>query len=191
MKSKTIDTQSIFSVGGKIRSLRRRQARTLNDIATAAGLSKPFLSQVERGLASPSITSLVSIAKALGVPVNYFFEAPTEDSGVRRYKNLQFFALANSANLFGRLSNQSSDRLLEAVLVRIPPGDRPAEVTSHAGEEFVHVLSGEMTITQEGRSFVLGPGDSAHYLSTMPHSWSNARDDEEAVLVWVGTSRLF
>jgi quercetin dioxygenase-like cupin family protein/DNA-binding XRE family transcriptional regulator len=190
MASKTVETQNVVSVGSKIRSLRQRQGRTLDDIATVSQLSKPFLSQVERDHASPSITSLVSIAKALGVPVSYFVDTPTEEGCVRRGKDLQFFTFADSADLFARLSNQSGGRQLEAILVRMPPGERPSEVTTHAGEEFVHVLSGEVTITLEGKSFVLGAGDSAHYESTVPHSWTNTRDDE-AVLVWVGTPRLF
>ncbi len=53
----------------------------------------------------------------------------------------------------------------------------------------MHVLSGEVTITLEGKTFVLGVGDSAHYESTIPPIWTNTRDDE-AVLVWVGTPRL-
>ncbi|MDN7754845.1 cupin domain-containing protein [Burkholderia gladioli] len=190
MASETAKTKSVVSVGSKIRSLRQRQGRTLGDIATAAQLSKPFLSQVERDRASPSLTSLVSIAKALGVPASYFVDTPIEEGCVRRRKDLQYFAFADSTDLFARLSNPSGDRQLEAILVRMPPGERPSEVTTHAGEEFVHVLSGEVTITLEGKSFVLGAGDSAHYEATVSHSWKNTRADE-AVLVWVGTPRLF
>ncbi|RQU99208.1 XRE family transcriptional regulator [Burkholderia cenocepacia] len=145
MAAKTFENQSVVSVGSKIRLLRQRQGRTLGDIATVSQLSKPFLSQIERGHASPSLTSLVSIAKALGVPVSYFVDTPTEESCVRRRKDLQYFAFADSTDLFARLSNQSGGRQLEAILVRMPPGERPSEVTTHAGEEFVHVLSGEVT----------------------------------------------
>jgi quercetin dioxygenase-like cupin family protein len=60
----------------------------------------------------------------------------------------------------------------------MPPGERPSEGTTHACEEFVHVLSGEVTITLKGESFVLCAGDSAHYESAIPHIWTNTRDDE-------------
>lgn len=46
--------------------------------------------------------------------------------------------------------------------MRLSPGERPGKGTTHACEEFVHVLSGEVTITLEGKTFVLGVGDSAH-----------------------------
>ncbi|WP_321941142.1 helix-turn-helix domain-containing protein [Burkholderia cepacia] len=171
MASKTVETRRSVSVGSKIRLLRQRQGRTLDDVATVSQLSKPFLSQVERDHASPSITSLASIAKALGVSASYFIDTPTEESCVRRRKDLRYFAFADSADLLARLSI------------------RPGKGTTHACEEFVHVLSGEVTITLEGKTFVLGVGDSAHYESTIPPIWTNTRDDE-AVLVWVGTPRL-
>jgi quercetin dioxygenase-like cupin family protein/DNA-binding XRE family transcriptional regulator len=190
VESQNVASQSVVSVGSKIRGLRQRQGRTLDDIATAAQLSKPFLSQVERDLASPSITSLVSIAKALGVPVSYFVDTPTEAGCVCRGQDLKFFGFADSTDLYARLTNPSGGRQLEAILVRIPAGDRPSEVTTHAGEEFLHVLSGEVTLTLEGQSFVLGVGDSAHYESTVPHAWTNT-SNQETVLVWVGTPRLF
>lgn len=189
MASKPVETRNVVSVGSKIRSLRQRQGRTLDDIAIVSHLSKSFLSQVERDHASPSITSLASIAKALGVSISYFVDTPTEEGRVRRHKDLQYFAFDGSADLLARLSNQSGGRQLEAILVRMPPGERPSKVTTHACEEFVHVLSGEVTITLEGKSFVLGAGDSAHYESTIPHLWTNTRDDE-AVLVWAGTPQL-
>ena len=66
------------SLGNKIRALRQRLKLTLDETSTIAGISKPFLSQVERGRATPSITSLVRIAKALGVTMQYFIDTPTE-----------------------------------------------------------------------------------------------------------------
>jgi quercetin dioxygenase-like cupin family protein len=177
-------------LGSKIRALRKRLSRTLEEAATAAGISKPFLSQVERGLATPSITSLAGIARSLGVAVQYFVDTPTEGRSVCRGDDLKFFGFADSANLFARLTNMSGDRQLEAILVRMPAGQPPSEVTTHAGEEFLYVLRGQVSLTLEGTTFVLQAGDSAHYESTVPHGWVNATS-EETLLVWVGTPRLF
>jgi transcriptional regulator with XRE-family HTH domain len=178
------------SLGNKIRSLRQRLKRTLDDIATAARISKPFLSQVERGLASPSLTSLVGIANALGVTLQYFVDTPTEERSVSRGDQLQFFGFSDSANLFARLTNLTGGRQLEAILVKMPPGKKHSEVNTHAGEEFLYVISGKVSLTLEGKTFSLQAGDSAHYESTVSHSWANAALIE-AVVVWVGTPRLF
>jgi quercetin dioxygenase-like cupin family protein len=107
-----------------------------------------------------------------------------------RGDQLKFFGFADSANLFARLTNLTGGRQLEAILVRMPPGQKRSEVTTHAGEEFVYVISGEVSLTLEGKTFVLHAGDSAHYESTVPHSWANTARIE-TVVVWVGTPRLF
>jgi quercetin dioxygenase-like cupin family protein/DNA-binding XRE family transcriptional regulator len=177
-------------IGRKIRALRQRLKRTLDETATAAGISKPFLSQVERGHATPSITSLVGIALALGVAVQYFVDSPTEARSVCRGEELKFFGFGDSANLFGRLTNLSGGRKLEAILVRMPPGQKSSEVTTPAGEEFLYVMSGQISLSLEGTTFRLRAGDSAHYESKVPHAWANSAS-EEAVLVWVGTPTLF
>jgi len=183
-------SNSALEVGSKIRALRQRLKRTLDDTATAAGISKPFLSQVERGLASPSITSLAGIAHALGVTVQYFVDTPSEERSVSRGDQLKFFGFADSANLFARLTNVTGGRQLEAILVTMPVGQKRSEVTTHAGEEFMYVIDGEVSLTLEGKTFVLRAGDSAHYESTVPHSWANTAR-VESVVVWVGTPRLF
>ncbi|QIE28528.1 HTH-type transcriptional regulator PuuR (plasmid) [Caballeronia sp. SBC1] len=182
--------QIAVSIGIKIRSLRQRLKRTLDEVATSAGISKPFLSQVERGQATPSITSLVGIARSLGVTVQYFVDTPTEDKSVRRKSELKYFGFDGTANLFGRLTNLSVGGQLEAILVRMPVGQNPSEVTTHAGEEFLYVMSGQISLTLEGTTFVLQAGDTAHFESTVPHAWCNTAR-EEAAVVWVGTPRLF
>jgi transcriptional regulator with XRE-family HTH domain len=182
--------QTAIALGGKIRALRQRLKLTLGDVAERAELSKPFLSQVERGLASPSITSLKGISRALGVNLQYFVETPSEERSVCRGDQLRFFSFADSSNLFARLTNAPAGRQLEAILVKLPAGQTRSEMTTHAGEEFLYVLSGTLALTLEGKTFTLDEGDSAHYQSTVPHGWSNP-SEEEAVLVWVGTPTLF
>jgi transcriptional regulator with XRE-family HTH domain len=179
------------NLGEKIRGLRHRLNRTLDETATAAGISKPFLSQVERGLASPSLTSLAGIATALGVPLQYFVETPSEERTIRRAEHLRFFSFAGSPDLFARLTDPSVASQLESLLVKLPAGQtQAAEVTTHAGEEFVYLIEGELDLTLDGKTFSLRAGDSAHYESTMPHSWAN-KGKTPATLVWVGTPRLF
>jgi transcriptional regulator with XRE-family HTH domain len=146
-----------LAIGSKIRALRQRLKRTLDETAKAAGISKPFLSQVERGQATPSITSLVGIAQALGVTVQYFVETPTEAKSVCRGEDLKFFGFADSANLFGRLTNLSVDRKLEAILVKMPAGQQPSEVTTHAGEEFLYVMVTPHITSQPFRMHGLTP----------------------------------
>ncbi len=177
-------------LGSKIRALRQRLKRTLECTASAAGISKPFLSQVERGLATPSITSLKGIADALGVAVQYFVDAPSEQQSVFRGGEVRFFEFADTANSFARLTHKPGRRQLEAVLVRFPPCQSgPADMPTSAQEEFLYVTSGQISLTLEDKTFVLKAGDSAHYQSTLPHGWLN-NQATEALAIWVGTPNL-
>jgi transcriptional regulator with XRE-family HTH domain len=178
-----------LSLGYKIRVLRQRLRHTLDRTATAAGLSTPFLSQVERGLANPSIRSLLGISRALGVPVQYFVDSPSEERSVCRADKLKLFGFADSATLFGRLTDGSPGHQLDAMLVKIPPWNEQTQVCTRAGEQFLYVITGEVRLRLEGKIFILATGDSAHFDSTLPHSWGNAKG-VEAVVVWVGTPNL-
>ena len=179
-----------LALGNKIRALRQRLDRTLDETAMAAAISKPFLSQVERGQATPSIASLVGIAHALGVSVQYFIDTPSEDRSVCRAGDIRFFGFADSVNLFGKLTNRLAGRELEAILVKMPARQQASEIKTQAGEEFLYVLSGQVSLMLEGTTFDLRAGDTAHYESTVAHGWANT-GDEETVLVWVGTPKLF
>jgi transcriptional regulator with XRE-family HTH domain len=181
---------SLVDLGEKIRLLRRRLDMTLDQVATAAGISKPFLSQVERAHAAPSISSLTEIAKALGVTMQYFLEPASEGLHVQRAHDARFFSFSGSAASYARLSPAFPQRELEVVLMRMPAGQRDAEVITHAAEEYVYVLAGELLISLDEESARLGAGDSVHYKSRTSRSWLNPSTTETVVL-WVGTPGLF
>jgi transcriptional regulator with XRE-family HTH domain len=183
------DARLFDAIGGKIRALRKRLLLTLDETAALAGISKPFLSQVERGLARPSVATLLGIARALGVSLQYFFDAPREARFVLRGGETRYFGFADTGNLFARLTRVVDDGFIEALLVRIPAGRRFAEVATIAGEQFWYVISGNPTLTLNGKTFTFRPGDAAHYASTDPHRWDND-GEAEAVLMWVGTPSL-
>lgn len=177
-----------MSLGAKIRSRRRLVGMTLEAVAQAADLSKPFLSQVERDQASPSLSSLRKIAGALKVHTGYFVNVPTEKETVKRGDQLRFFTLENSAKQYASLTGNVPNRQLEALLTRLPP-KTVLEVTTHAGEEFLYLLEGCLHISLDDQEFEVRAGDSAHYLSTTRHTWEN-RGEQDVVLIWVGTPAL-
>lgn len=176
-------------LGPKIRSLRQRLALTLDETATRAGISAPFLSQIERGRARPSLTTLVAIARVLGVEVQYLLDAPREERFVARGDHLTFFGFADADKRFARLTQVTAGGRMEALLVRIPAGRKLDDITARAGEQFWYVLSGTVTLTLEGKTYVFREGDSAHYDSTDAHRWENT-GGQEALLMWVGTPNL-
>lgn len=176
-------------LGPKIRSLRQRKQLTLDEAAASAGISTPFLSQVERGLARPSVATLVAIARVLGVDIQYLLDAPREERYVARGDRLTFFGFTDANQRFARLTRVTEGGRMEALLVRIPPGQQLDEITARAGEQFWYVLAGAVTLTLAGATYVFREGDCAHYDSTDAHHWRNT-GEREALLMWVGTPNL-
>lgn len=176
-------------LGTKIRSLRQHRSLTLEEVATNAGISTPFLSQIERGLARPSVSTLMAIARVLGVKIQYLLDAPREERYVARGRQLTFFGFADADNRFARLTQVIEGSRMEALLVRIPAGQKLDEISARAGEQFWYVLSGAVTLTLEGETYVFREGDSAHYDSTGAHHWHNT-GERDALLMWVGTPSL-
>jgi len=184
-----------LELGKKIKKLRTEQKLTLKELGLRANLSVGYISLVERGLTSISLTSLQNIAAALGVSSNDFFQAPTgmAERVVRGY-DLRVFRLDNSHYVYHSLSGSvpKEERQMEPVLVTLLPGQRMESVLpySHDGEEFGYVLEGTLTFLVENKSCDLNPGDSLHIPSTVPHNWANFTN-KLVKLLYVSTAKVF
>lgn len=175
--------------GRRIRTIRQRLRLTLDETAARAGISKPYLSQVERGHATPSLRALIGIARALGVTLQYFVGTQGEAQVVRRAERMTFADFKGSDHQYGHLTKPDGNLSLAAQLVKVPAGAKHFQVAAQSAEEFMYVLSGEVSLTLEGATFVLRAGDTAHFESAAPHGWANP-SDTESVFVWVGTPKL-
>jgi quercetin dioxygenase-like cupin family protein len=162
---------------------------TLTEVAKRSGLSVPFLSQVERGETGLSLHSLVKIAEALGVTLNYFLNIPEPDTPIRYAKDFRFFSLVDSKTQFARIGSVDPNRQLEPIL-SIVPAHYETELIKHAGEEFVYVLKGEIIVTLDRKRYHLSAGDTAHFNSGIRHRWQNPTDFE-TYLLWIGNPKLF
>lgn len=167
------DTESsVLAVGGRIRDMRRARAFTLVQLAEAAGLSHPFLSQLERGLANPSMASLERIARALGtsqvelLSVDEPRQRRSTGGGVREPVSI---VLAGSGTE-GPYSEGSARMLVDG-----PRAFHPMEYSghnvdygdsfSHDEDEWMYVLAGSVEVDLDGLAPVrLAPGDAV-YLS--------------------------
>jgi len=173
-------------VGARLRAIRRLRRATLKVVAERAGLSESFLSQVERGRASPSIGSLQRIATALGVTVADLFE-PDGRRGrprVLRRETRPQLALGTLGRKF--LLTPRPLEHLEVFVAELDPGGSTADTpyTHGDSEELVVVLSGTIHLQLDSDVHELGPGDSIDYRSATPHRVVNA-SDEVAEVMWV------
>jgi transcriptional regulator with XRE-family HTH domain len=175
-----------FDVGARLRAIRHLRRATLKAVAERASLSESFLSQIERGKASPSVASLTRIAAALGVTVADLFEAHESraDPRVLRRERRPTLGFGNSARKF-LLTPRPLENLEVFTAEFVPGGSTGDEPYTHGdSEELVVVLSGRIQLQLGERLFELEAGDSIDYVSSTPHRVANAGDDVAEVM-WI------
>ncbi len=177
-------------VGAEIRDLRKAKRLTIKELSLSASVSVGHLSEIERGLASPSIKTLRDIAKALGVTIGWFLHNaegcdPAERDYIVRAGNRRM--LRFSSGVTDELLSPNLRGQLELVMARFPPGSTEAEPAySHQGEEAGLVMSGTFELWIGEQCFTLQAGDSFSFPSTTPHRYRNP-GEIEAVVVWAIT----
>jgi transcriptional regulator with XRE-family HTH domain len=179
------------AVGQRIRDLRRTRAMSLEAVAARTELSIGFLSQIERGLSSPSLRVLATLADVLGVGIAGLFGAKENDAAApdaivtreRQRAELNLWRTGISKQL---LSPAGSEGRLNLFLVHMEPGGSTGdELYTHDGEEAGLVIEGEMKLTVDAESWTLKHGDSFRFASRRPHRFSNPSRNSKAVVLWV------
>jgi transcriptional regulator with XRE-family HTH domain len=188
---KPVEPAMDVAVGRRIRDLRRIRQLSLETIAAKTALSIGFLSQIERGLSSPSLRVLATLADVLGVGIAALFGAgPGGDGGsdsvVTRGQQRPELKLWRTGISKQLLSAAGGDNKLNLFLVHLEPGGSTGdELYTHDGEEAGLVLEGAMTLTVDTETWSLREGDSFRFASRRPHRFSNPADDAKAVVLWV------
>lgn len=178
------------SLGARLRRLREERGISLRALAQATGLTASFLSQVERDLAEPSITSLRRISEALSVPMFLLFVNSVGHSPVVRKDARRMVRLPGS-RLTYQLLVPDLNRQMEAIMTTLQPGGQTSDVpTSHEGEEWTMVLKGRAAIQLADETYVLEEGDCIYYHAGLPHLIGNA-GEEDLVIVSVMTPARF
>jgi len=164
------------AIGEKIKYLRTDKKMTLKDLSDASGLSTGFLSQLERGMSSIAVDILGNIASILDVDLTYFFEAPKEHGRyVQRSFERSVFQVENSSYIHYHLTDMVEHSQMLPRFIEILPGQFEEIIGEygHAGEEFIYVVEGVLTLFIDHERKELYPGDTAHYPSTLNHNWAN------------------
>ncbi len=184
--------QSAPGIGGDLRALRKSHNLTLSELALKIGRSVGFLSQVERGLSSPSIEDLRAISAAFDVPIGWFFVNESIDetergiivrAGGRRKVG------AKEAGLVEELLSPDLGGAFEMFLSVFEPGAGIEHEVSRDTEEAGFVVSGALDLWINGQFFHLQAGDSFR-LDHKPYRWRNA-GDEAATVVWVVSPPIY
>lgn len=170
-------------LGSKIRKMRISKKINLTAFAKKIGKTPSYLSQVERGRASPSITALREISKALDVPVFYLLiDDGGRQSAIVRKNERKVFQFPKSHLTYELLSPDLSDQI-EVIRTRIGPGaTTSSKPLSHKGEECTLVIEGKMKIQVGDKFFTLEEGDSIYYFASIPHKITSIGDKDLIII---------
>lgn len=182
-----------IDLGGYLRHLRMARGWTLADAAAAAGIARSSLSKVENSQMSPTYDLLLKLANGYGVDIAAFFtrSAATSAAGrmavTRRGKGQHHLAQNYDHEVLA--ADLLRKRMMPfRTVIRRPRAGEPIEWSAHAGEEFVHVLSGRVIFhTEHYEPVTLEPGDSIYIDSGMKHA-AVAEGDEDAEVLWVAAA---
>ncbi|HZY48686.1 MAG TPA: cupin domain-containing protein [Devosia sp.] len=179
------------TLGARIRARRKALGKTMQQVADDANLTIGFISQIERGISTPSLSSLYNVAKALDASVDMFVSQPTRAHSVVTHagKRPLVEAGAGQTRFYEFLERGFPDAKLNACITHVLPG-HASELMTHDGEDFIYLVAGKMLYEVDGETYELGAGDTLHFDSQKPHRRTNI-GSEIAIELWVGTMQLF
>ncbi len=176
--------ETLDTLGGNLRKRRRELGLTLQEVADGSNLSVGFISQLERNLTSPSLSSLAAIVRVLKSDFADFFAMPGGQFLTTRADRRSDFALDERVVRYERISSGFAGHKLDAVILHKQPGQR-SEPTRHEGEELYFVISGSVTVELDKRAIVMNEGDTIHFRSNQSHAIWNHTSEVASILIVV------
>lgn len=185
---------TVWNLGHRVRTARKKRSITLKQLAEQTGLSASFLSEVERGLAQPSMGSLRKIVQALGISLmgvdsgreeaetdngRFLFPAPFSgqlkpitDVSVVRWNQRKKLSYPGQPGFY-ELVTPDLNRNIEVLYLKMDPGSNsgPDPIVDLPGEKCLYILSGQGDFIMAGQPYRLEKGDSASYPANVPVSW--------------------
>lgn len=171
-------------IGARLRGARKARGLTLEQVSAATGLTKGFVSRLERDEVSPSVASLVAVCNAIGMRVGALFDAAesaliTADAAPRIHfggQRVEEFLLT-----------PGHEQGLRVIHSFIEPGggggDEPYFLECDV--EFVYVVDGVLEIGMGDRTVTMSAGDALTFPGREPHTWRNAAHGERCEVLWV------
>ena len=175
-------------IGEKIRNLRNENGLTQEELADRTELTKGFISQLERGLTAPSVSTLSDIVECLGTNLSDFFH--DDDEQIVYRKEDYFEKIDEADNKISWLIPTAQSNQIEPILVEIAPGELMLRDKPHEGEEFGYVLKGCIKLHFGNKEYVVAEGDSFYFPAKRDH-WIVSNSTSISKLLWISSPPNF
>jgi transcriptional regulator with XRE-family HTH domain len=170
------DNMLEVAIGREVKNLRNKMGLTVAELGDAAGISVGMLSKIENGLTSPSLATLQTLSRALGVPVTALFrryeerrEAVHTKSGEGMLIERRGTRAGHQYQLLGHIANPSSNLVVEPYLITLTSESDTFPLFQHEGLELIYMIEGEVVYRHADKLFPLKPGDSLFFDADAPH----------------------
>lgn len=176
-------------IGANLKEARQARELTLDKLAALSGLTRGYLSLVERGLKTPSIAALVRIADALELNVAQLFNrdsAPAPQYSLYRHNQDDPPAPGYGGFWLSPLAASRTGKIMEPFIMQ--PPFKSAARASHAGEEMLYVLSGQIGIRMNGEEILLNQGDCLYFSSDSQHEVRSIGNRKAEALVVIAAA---
>ena len=177
-----------MDIGKKLKELRLQNDLTLGDLASRSELTKGFLSQVERNLTTPSISTLEDILEALGTNLSAFFHEEEEKQVV--FSEQDFFVDDKEGYRIEWIVPNAQKNEMEPILMTLHPRQKSHDMVSYRGEEFGYVLKGAITLVCGNRKYKLKAHETFYLDGKKTHYLYNHANCDAKVL-WITTPPMF
>lgn len=171
-------------VATNLRELREARGISMRALATKSGLSANALSMIERGKASPSVSTLYKLADALGVSITSFFGTDAQKKQIVFLKSDERMHMSFTRGVFEGLGGTQFSGRVEPFMLTLESGaSSGTRSIVHTGHEFVFCLRGKLEYYVDKQFFQLEAGDSLLFASKLQHKWKNLGNTVTTALI--------
>lgn len=181
------------SIGQRLRKIRLERDLTINSLAKLARVPASTISKIENGLLKPSLVHAINLASALQENLGFLvdrYRAEPQRTSIVYAKDRERLVLPDMGLTLHDLSGHFMPGVLEARYGILKPGAHSGRAPMvHGGDEICTVVKGAIAFQVGDERWTLGPGDTIHFKSDLPHRWENAARGRTEV-IWVFSDGL-
>jgi quercetin dioxygenase-like cupin family protein len=168
-KSQNLVQNQLAAFGANLKARRLQKGWTLEDLAQRSELSRAFISRLESGDRQASIAAVLTLSQVFGVSLAEMFETQIAMEPCLIVRKSEAVAHRAQGLTYVPLSQAGHSFNLRPIRVTVSPERNGHEHYRHEGEEWIYVLSGEITLSLAGERYDLAAGDAVHFDSRLPH----------------------
>jgi transcriptional regulator with XRE-family HTH domain len=171
MKQKSVILES--EIGKRIKKLRLEKQITLEKLAMQTGFTKGYLSKVEKSAKAPPVSTLGTIARALGVTISSLLGEESPATPICLVKKGERPLITRDGTRFEysyeAVAHKFTNKMMEPFVLTLPVNPKKRTLYQHEGQEILFVLEGTMKFLHGAEELIVEEGDCVYFDSGIPH----------------------